>query len=145
MRQLENRYRDQDDHFLYTQRGSKLQLIILNQGDDCIQDASLVLVMPNHGALHVARALPKLQRDNGFVERTAAEQAAYPAVTLRDDSINVTVKLGDVPPGEPVEAFETALRVCIGNELSGRRIGIRYSLFAKNLRSAATGKLRLRC
>jgi hypothetical protein len=145
MRQLEHRYRDQDDHFLYAQRGGKLQLIILNQGDDHIQDASLVLVMPNHSALHVARALPKLQRDNRFVERSAAEQAAYPAVTLRDGSIQVTVKLGDVPAGEPVEAFESALRVCIGNELSGRRIGIQYSLFAKNLRSAATGKLRLRC
>jgi hypothetical protein len=145
MQQLEHRYRDQDDHFLYAQRGGKLQLIILNQGDDCIQDASLVLVMPNHSALHVARTLPKLQRDDGFVERSAAEQAAYPAVTLRDGSIQVTVKLGDVPAGEPVEAFESALRLCIGNELNGRRIGIQYSLFAKNLRSAATGKLRLRC
>jgi hypothetical protein len=64
---------------------------------------------------------------------------------MHDDSIHVTVKLGDIPSGEPVEAFESALRICIGHELRGRRIGIQYSLFAKNLRSAAKGKLRLRC
>jgi hypothetical protein len=145
MKQLEQRYREQDDHFLFAQRGDKLQLVIFNQGDEPIQDASLVLVMPNHSALHVARALPKLKRDNGFVERAAVEQAAYPAVTMHDDSIHVTVKLGDIPSGEPVEAFESALRICIGHELRGRRIGIQYSLFAKNLRSAAKGKLRLRC
>jgi hypothetical protein len=145
MRQLEHRFRDQDEHFLFEQRGGTLQLIILNQGDEPIQDASLALVMPKHSALHVAPALPKQQRDNSFVERTAAEQAAYPAVALRDDSIHVTVKLGDVPAGEPVEAFESALRVCVGNELTGRRVGIQYSLFAKNLRAPAQGKLRLRC
>jgi len=91
----------------------------------------------------VAGRLPKLPRDDRFVDRTPAEQADYPAVTVRDNAISISVKLGDIPPGEPIEVFKTPLRLCIGSDLKGRRIGIQYSLFAQNLRSAATGKLRL--
>ena len=39
--------------------------------------------------------------------------------------------------------FSLPLRICVGRELKGRRIGIQYSLQAHNLRTAATGKLRL--
>jgi hypothetical protein len=64
-------------------------------------------------------------------------------VSLHDNSVNVSVKLDDIEPGEPTEAFDLPLRICVGNELKGRRIGIQYSLFAQNLRTPATGKLRL--
>jgi len=94
-------------------------------------------------AFYVASQLPRLPRDDRFIDRTPAEQADYPTVTARDDAISISVKLGDIPPGEPIEVFRTPLRLCVGSDLKGRRIGIQYSLFAQNLRSAATGKLRL--
>ena len=64
-------------------------------------------------------------------------------MSLRDGSIHVSAKLGDIAPGEPIEAFDLPLRICVGNELKGRRLGIQYSLFAQNLRTPAKGKLRL--
>jgi hypothetical protein len=99
--------------------------------------------MPNHNAFHVATELPRIPRDDKFIERTPNEQSGYPAVSLHDDAINVSVKLADIEPGEPIELFDLPLRICVGNELKGRRIGIQYSLFAQNLRTPATGKLRL--
>jgi len=143
MRQIERQYRDHDDHFLFEEHASNLQLVVFNHSDEPVSDASLSLTLPNHGAFHVAERLPRLPRDDGFVERTPNEQADYPAVSFRDDSIHVTAKLGDVPGGEPVEVFTTPLRICVGSELKGRRIGIHYSLFAKNLREPAKGRLRL--
>lgn len=143
MRQIERRYKDHDDHFLFDERAQEIQLIVLNQGEEAIRDASLSLVMPNHNAFHVADELPKIPRDDHFIERTPAEQSEYPAVSLTDAAVQVAVKLGDILPGEPMEVFDSPLRVCVGSELKGRRIGIQYLLQAANLRAAAKGKLRL--
>lgn len=143
MRQIERRYRDRDQHFLFEQHRHEVQIVIYNQGEEELRDASVSLVMPNHDALYVAEHLPKRPQGDKFVDRPPAEQADYPAVTLRDDSVLVTAKLGDIEPGAPLEVFAAPLRICAGDALCGRRIGIQYSVYAQNLRSPARGKLRL--
>jgi len=143
IQQLEQQYRDDDDYFLYERYSTHVQLVIYHQGDEPLNDASYALVMPEHNDFHVAGHLPKLRSDNHFVERTSQQQAEYPAVTLREGAIHVSGKLGDVPPGEPAEIFSTPLRICVGRSLKGRRLGIKYSLFAHNLRSPAKGTLKL--
>jgi hypothetical protein len=143
MRQIERRFRDDDEYFLFEEHGVPLQLVVLNQGDEEIVDASLALVLPNHSDLYVAGRLPKRRQDGVFQERAARERSDYPAVSLRDASVHVAAKLGSIPPAQPMEAFAAPLRLCVGASLAGRRVGIRYSLFAQNLRAPATGKLRL--
>lgn len=143
MQQIRQRYRSQDEHYLFEQRAEQLQFVIYNQGDEVIRDASLSLVMPNHAAFYVASRLPKILQDDRFVDRTPAEQAEYPSVSLSDDSVLVSGKLGDIESGELMEVFTAPLRICVGNDLLGRRFGVQYSLFAKNLRAPACGKLRL--
>lgn len=143
MDQIEQQYHDHDQHFLFEEQNDEVQLVVYNQGEEPIRDASLSLVMPTHDAFHVATELPKVPRDGGFAERTASEKSGYPAVTLADDAVKIVRKLGDVPPGEPVAVFDQPLRICVGSDLMGRRIGIQYSLIAQNLRAPAKGKLRL--
>ena len=143
MRLIERRYRHQDSHFLFEERATLVQLVLLNQGNEELRDASLTLVLPNHNAFHVATELPRIPRDDRFIERTPGEQAGYPAVSPSDNSVQVAAKLGDIEPGEPVEVFDLPLRICVGDELRGRRLGIQYALNAHNLRTAAKGKLRL--
>ena len=143
MHELERRYRNHDNHFLFEEHATPLQLVVYNQGAEKIRDASLSLVMPNHNDFHVATQLPKIPRDDVFIDRTPSELSEYPSVSLRDDSVQVSVKLGDIEPGEPVEVFTAPMRICVGTGLKGRRIGIQYSLFAQNLRTAAKGTLRL--
>ncbi|MGA8203464.1 MAG: ATP-binding protein [Woeseiaceae bacterium] len=143
MRHIEHHFRDDDEHFLFEEHGVPLQLVVLNQGEEEIVDASLAIVLPNHSDLYVARRLPKQQRDGTYHERTAQEQSGYPAVSLRDATVHVAAKLGSIAPAQPQEVFAAPLRLCVGASLAGRRVGIRYSLFAQNLRVPATGKLRL--
>lgn len=140
---LRNKHRHEDQHFLYETSGSKLQLVVFNQGGETIEDASISLVMPNHTSFYVARRLPRLRKFRKFVERHKDELARYPAVNVKDDAVHVSAKLGDLLPNSPIEAFDAPLRICVGSELGGRRLGIRYALHARNLRSPATGKLRL--
>ena len=143
MSELRAKYRDQDNHFLFESRAERVQMVVYNQGSEPIIDASLTLVMPNHNAFYVADVLPKVPRKNGFADRTPDEIAAYPSVALKDDSVQVTSKIGDIPVGEPMDVFVAPLRLCVGKDLAGKRFGVRYSLHGQNLRSPAKGQLRL--
>lgn len=141
--QLRQQHHDDDQHFLFEANGSTLQLVVYNQGEESIQDASLSLVLPNHEAFHVAAGPPASRNTNPLLDQLPTGPMGYPSVKLKDDSILVAGNLGDVPSGEPVEVFGLPLRLCAGSELRGRRIGIRYSLFGRNLREPARGSLRL--
>ena len=141
--EIRNKHRTEDEYFLYEKNCQKLQLVVFNQGDETIENASLSLVLPNHNSFYVAGRLPKLRKEDRWVERGPAERASYPAVILKDDSIHVSCTLGEIPTGAPIPVFETPLRVCVGHELKGRKLGIRYSLFGSNLRRPAKGRLRL--
>ncbi len=143
MSQIQQKHENEDRHFLFEEKVRNLQLVVLNQGEDSIEDAALTLVMPSHEAFHVATQLPKRPRDDDYVERSAAEKSTYPAVNLKDNAVHVSNNLGEIPTGGLVQVFETPLRICIGSDLKGRRLGIRYSLFGSNLQRPAKGKLRL--
>ena len=144
LNQIRSKYRDEDNHFLFHEYAERLQLIVYNQGEEPIIDASLSLALPNHNSFYVAERLPKRPTNNRFVERTPDEIANYPTVMLKDDAVNITAKIGDIPPGEPIEIFLSPLLLCVGDELSGRRFGIRYALHGQNLRAPAKGQLKLR-
>ena len=143
MHQIERQYRNQDEYFLFEQHAKKIQLVVYNQGEETISDASLSIVMPNHAQFYIASNLPKIPNDNTFVERSPGEQAEYPSVSLSDKAVQVSGQLGDIPPGEFMDVFDTPLRLCVGDALKGKRFGMQSSLFAKNLRVPAKGKLRL--
>lgn len=143
MKELRFKYRDRDNHFLFESRAERMQMVVYNQGKEPIIDASLSIVMPNHNAFYVAQTLPMVPRKDGFVDRTPDEIAAYPSVSLKDDSIQVSSKIGDIPVGEPVDVFVSPLRLCVGKDLGGKRFGVRYSLHGQNLRTPARGKLRI--
>lgn len=143
IRQLRRQYLDQDNQFLFAKHPTDLQIVVYNQSEEALRDVSVTLLMPRHDALHVGTGLPKLIRDNQFVELTPSERADYPAVTLNDKSVQVSATLDNIEAGEPKEIFTVPLRICAGDALKGRRIGVQYSLFAQNLRTPVKGKLRL--
>lgn len=142
--EIRQKYRHQDNNFLFNDRAQELQLVVYNQGEEQINDASLSLALPNHTDFYVADTLPKRFVNERFVDRSPDEIANYPAVTLSDNAIQVNCAIGDIPAGEPVEAFSIPLRLCAGKDLVNRRFGIRYALHGQNLRAPATGQLKIR-
>lgn len=143
MSQIKHKNENEDRHFLFESNVKNLQLVILNQGEDPIEDAALTLLMPGHESFHVASQLPKRPRDEGYVDRSTAERSTYPSVNIKDDAVHVSNNLGEIPTGAMVQVFDTPLRICVGSDLKGRKLGIRYSLFGSNLQRPARGKLRL--
>lgn len=143
LRQVGDKYHHQDNHFLFRENARKLQLVVYNQGEEPVIDASLTLVLPNHAACHIANELPRRKINEIFVARTPDEISGYPTVAIKGDVVQIMTKIGDIPVGEPVEAFAAPLLVCVGNELQGQKFGMRYKLHGQNLRAPAKGRLKL--
>jgi hypothetical protein len=143
MSQIKQKHESEDQHFLFESKMKNLQLVVLNQGEEPVEDAALTLVMPNHDSFHIACQLPKRPKDDAFVDRSAAEKSTYPSVNIKDDAVHVSNNLGEIPTGALVQVFEAPLRICVGSDLRGRKLGIKYSLFGSNLQRPAKGKLRL--
>lgn len=143
MAEIRQKHEHEDNHFLFEKNMTQVQLVVTNQGENVIEEASLSLVLPAHDSFNVASHLPKRPRNDSFVQRTPTEQAGYPSVTIKEDAIHVSSNLGELLPDVPMQAFEVPLRVCVGRDLKGRKLGIRYSLFGSNLQRAAKGQLRL--
>lgn len=140
---IKAKHHHDDQHFLFEEHVAKLQLVIVNQGDEPIQDASLSIVLPNHNCLYVANRPPKIRHKKTYAAPSDEAKADYPTVSTKDDSISISTTIGTIACGEPLHAFGVPLRICVGSDLKGRRLGVRYSLFGSNLRSPAQGKLRL--
>lgn len=143
MSKVEEKHQLDDLHFLFESNAQNLQIVVYNQGGEPIKDASLLIVMPSHNAFYVADRLPKLQRNGAYVDRQPAETANYPAVRMTDGAIQASKAFGEIPPFSPVTVFKVPVRICVGSDLRGRKLGLRYSLFGSNLRRPAKGKLRL--
>ena len=136
MATIRAKYALQDQRHLFGSDAQQIQTVVYNQSNEPILDASLVLLLPPDDDLFIADHLPGTTGATG-------SHSAYPVVTVMDNSIRITQKIGDIPAGEPVEIFETPLRVCAGAALRGRKFGVRYALFGENLRTPAKGRLRL--
>ncbi len=143
MAQIKLKHQHDDERFLFEENAEELQLVIYNQGDVPIQDASLLLAMPNHPSFFVADHLPAPSDDGPFLSQQPPEFGKYPTVKIKQTAIHVAKTLGEIPCGEPVLAFDVPLRVCAGSELQGRKFGISYALSAANLRYPAKGTLRV--
>jgi len=143
MEEIQRKYRNHDRHFLFETACEEIPLVVCNRGEETIVGTSITLALPKDDDLYVADRLPKIPRNDKFVDRSPYEIASYPSVSVRKKSIHITKKIGDIPVEEPIEVFAPPLRVCVGPGLVGRRFGIRYALHGQNLRSPAKGTLRL--
>jgi hypothetical protein len=141
--EIKQKHSTEDQHFLFESNIEPLQLVVLNQGEETIEEASIKIVLPRHDSFYVARQLPMQRRGGKFVERTPAELADYPSVNIKKNAVHVSNVIGDVPADSPKLAFTIPLRICVGSDLAGRKLAINYTLDGRNFRRPATGKLRL--
>ena len=141
--QITQKHELNDQLFLFEENAERLQLVVYNQGDEPVQNASLTLRIPGHDAFHIATHLPGSQNSDQHAAESASKFADYPTVSTRGNKIRVSSTLGEISTGAPVEVFEVPLRFCVGSELKGKRLTMRYSLYGSNLRQPVEGRLAL--
>ena len=141
IKQLDEKHETSDYKFLYEDNVHKLQLTILHQGDTPLENASLAMALPIHDALHVAGAIPTGTPQTTAIQDCQSSAGCYPVVSFNGDRVHATATIGTIPAGVPVNAFDIPLRICVGSDLAGKQMSIRYKLFASNLSESVEGKL----
>ena len=137
-------YAQDDAGFLFQSNAHLLQVVAYNQGEEELRNPVFSIVLPNHPDLKVADELPLIKRDGKLVKYPSEQRALYPEVRRTRNAVKVTAKMDEILPGDISEVFRIPLRICAGEQLAGRKLGLVYSLGASNLREPAKGKLTLR-
>ena len=138
-----DKHRADDERFLFEKNATAIQLVVCNQGDEPIEDASLSITLPNREGIHVAEQLPRSPTGSGLFFTGTHNGKSYPAVSTGERTISASNIIGTIGCGSPVSAFGVPLRICVSSLLKGRKLGLHYALFGSNLREPVQGKLRL--
>ncbi|KAB7731093.1 hypothetical protein F5984_09775 [Rudanella paleaurantiibacter] len=141
LRDVEDTYEEDDLFTIYEKHAVKINVVIHNEGDSYIDDASIQLFIPKINGLLVADKVyddPEKAVTGPFgmrVPEIKVNIMSYPEVSELNDYILVNEHIGVLRHGIPVRAFETPLRIHFPNSLAGEIINIECKLFAKQLRT----------
>lgn len=147
LEQVQARFQAGDDYHRYVEKGFKLDVVVFNQGEETIEDASIALMGPRPDGFSIAGAVPPrppAEGEKGFSAALPAEQAPYPSVGLFRGAYQVSENIGNLEPGKKVSVFKQPLLISADKSLVGQRITLYYKLFGRNLRTPLTGNLTLR-
>lgn len=143
---VKDTYRDDDLHELYEVKGTKINLLIVNEGETYVEDTSIKVDIPKLEGLRVARRIyPKPVRSSNPFEAITARPFMYghnyPKVRNLVKHVEVRSSIGNLRHGIPTLAFDEPIRIVIENNLIGQKILLGCTLYGKQLRAPRTETL----
>ncbi len=135
-------FTEADDYYFFEEKALKLNLTICNEGEDGLEDVSIELAFPRIQDFDVADRLYTGPDD----ERTQLEieKADYPDVQRVKHATVARASLGYLAPNHPQQVFGSALRLAVGPTMRGKKVGIQYTLRAKNKQGLGRGRLKIK-
>jgi hypothetical protein len=139
-------YIDEDRYHLFEKVGTKLNLLLLNNGSRYLEDAVLKVRIPKDRLLVADRVHPKpLNRTSygAFLPDLSMAGVRYPDVEEHSDYFEVTGEIGDLRHGIRTRAFAEPIRVAPVGRESGSTIELVGLLFGKQLAEPLRSELLL--
>ncbi len=137
-----NEFTEADDYYFFEEKALKLNLTICNMDEDGLEDVSIEFAFPRTHDFDVADHLYTDPND----ERTRFEidKADYPDVQRLKRATVARVSLGYLAPDRPQQVFGSALRLAVGPAMQGKKVGIQYTLRAKNKQGLGRGRVKIK-
>lgn len=129
---VERNYLDENKHYLFEQRGTKLQLVINNTGSEHLKDAMIELTFPATAGFLISGNVP-LTTYQLSVATGVDYQAGYPNVTFQEEMIIVLSSIGEVRHKFPAEVFKQPLRIVALEQAAGEELKVEAIVYASNL------------
>lgn len=149
-RDLENireTYEKEDLYYIGEEVSHKLNLVLRNNGNHYLEEASIQIRIPNVEEFMVMDCVHKKPSYGldalhtvGLNMVPPSMHMHYPEVEEEDDYIIVKAYIGDLPHQQDTEAFGKLLRVCFGYNSCGKTYKWYYTLYAKNLPNPINGE-----
>lgn len=135
---VKDTYRDADLFTVLEQNAVKINLMLLNEGDSYVEDASVHVTIPKTEGLVVADKIYTEPESydplSGYVPVPAFDKMYYPQVKDCGEYIEVVAGIGDLRHGIPTAAFEKPLRLFLGPPLIGTTVRLECTVHGKQLR-----------
>ena len=137
----ESMFADAQNHYFFEEKALQMNLSVCNDGEESLKEASIELGIPKLPDFDVADRIYFSPFDKRSQHQI--ENLGYPAVKHRAGGILVRAKLGALSPGTPKHAFERPLRLAVGPAMVGKKVGIIYTIRAKNEQILAEGRMKI--
>lgn len=150
LRNVKEKYREDDLYEFYELRSHKLNITIVNEGNEYIEDASLqVDIDKTEGLFILEKIYPKpnhskerfLVPDNlDFKYPNVEDKGKY----IRIHNSRMLMKTWNIKHQIPEEAFWEPVRFLILKNLVGQVVELSYRLYGKNLKEPIEGILKIK-
>lgn len=139
LKDIKETYREEDLHYLFEQKGEKINIIILNNGDKYLEDASIqIKIKKDEGFAIADRIYEKpIQRNildpaSAFIE-PSFDSINYPSLNEDKNYYMFFENLKNLRHLIPTDVFDVPIRIVAGQQLIGKDILFDCKLFGKNL------------
>lgn len=135
LQSVEQTYFEHDCYEYFEKNANKFNISIFNKGHNYIEDASILLKIPNLEGLHVMNQIYTDPEINP-INRTSFLSMDYPKVTENEDFYLIEDSIGNIKHQMSQDAFSTQIRIFTSTEIKIKTLTINCELFAKNIKSS---------
>ncbi|HEX8392448.1 MAG TPA: ATP-binding protein [Longimicrobium sp.] len=143
LEKVEESYHEHDLYASFEQFAQKLNFVLLNNGTQYVEDASIRVLIQKEAGLAVASMIHREPPSAFSPLYMPVLFERYPKVESTETHYVVTADVGDLRHGIPSLAFEEPLRLVLGSKLVGQSIDIQVTVFGKQLPQPRNESLRL--
>ncbi|MDZ5712611.1 AlbA family DNA-binding domain-containing protein [Jeotgalibacillus haloalkalitolerans] len=140
---IEETYYEDDLYYIGEELSEKINLTIRNEGNQYLEDVSIVLTILSHNIWVMDRIHQEPNNDLWPRPDVDLDSLYYPNVTEINKGFKVTAELGQLRHKLDTLAFNEDLRVFFPRDSKGEIIEIEYTLYAKNLPTPINGFLKI--
>ncbi len=148
LKNVETYYSDDDLYEIFELRSHKLNITIINEGDEYIEDASLqVDINKMDGLIINDKIYPKPDHSKNKYLVGNTLDIFYPEIEDKGDYILIhnsrTIKSWNIKHGIPAKAFSEPVRFLFLKDLAGHVVDLKCKLFGKNLKEPIEASLKI--
>lgn len=134
-------YRDDDLYYLFERKSKRINLTIINNGDEYLEDASVEIFIKKNEKYLIANSVYQKPDNRSWIDKIkhvpvdgpSWEEMHYPKVSETDDKYVIFQNIGDVKHSIPIDIFRTPIRFVPGQNCINEKIVLNIKIFGKNL------------
>lgn len=135
LKNVETTYYEHDLYEIFEINSAKCNITILNLGHKYIEEASIVLKIPQIDGLFVADKVYTDPSNHTGINTGFIESVHYPEVTKYEDSYIVNCNVGNIKHQLNQELFRIPLRIFASQKVSQKSFVINCELYARNIKT----------
>ncbi len=134
-------YRDDDLYYLFERKSMRINLTIINNGDEYLEDASVEILIKKNDKFLIANSVYQEPDNRSWIDKIkhmpvigpSLEEMHYPKVTETEDKYVIFENIGDVKHSIPIDIFRTPIRFVAAPNCINEKISLNIKIFGKNL------------